>query len=386
VTDPRTPSLTDDELARYARHLVLPHVGLEGQRRLKGARVVVVGVGGLGSPAALYLAAAGVGTLGLVDADAVELSNLQRQVLHGTSAVGGSKLASAAARLRDVNPAVALELHETRLTSTDAPAILDRYDVVVDGSDNFPTRYLINDACALLGKPDVFGAVHRFEGQVSVFRADRGPCYRCLFREPPPPGSVPGCEASGVLGVLPGIVGTIQATEALKLVLGIGDPLVGRLLVLDALTMRVRDIAVAKDPACPLCGERREITALVDYDAFCGVPPVSAPAAGSELEIDVMALDAARRAGMALLLVDVREPFEWAICRIAGSVLVPLRELPARVGEIDPAADVVTVCHTGRRSLAAARWLREAGVARARSLRGGVDAWARLVDPSLARY
>ena len=386
MTDLRTPALTDGELVRYARQLVLPHVGLEGQRRLKGARVVVVGVGGLGSPAALYLAAAGVGTLGLVDADAVELSNLQRQVLHGTSAVGGSKLASAAARLRDVNPTVTLELHETRLTSAEALGILDRYDVVVDASDNFPTRYLINDACALLGKPDVFGAVHRFEGQVSVFRADRGPCYRCLFREPPAPGSVPGCEASGVLGVLPGIVGTIQATEALKLVLGVGEPLVGRLAVLDALTMRVRDVAVAKDPACPLCGERRTVTGLVDYEAFCGVPPAAEAEPAVELEVDVAPLEAARRAGAPLLLVDVRESFEWAICRIAGSVLIPLRELPGRIGEIDPSADVVTVCHTGRRSLAAARWLREAGVARARSLRGGVDAWARLIDRSMARY
>jgi adenylyltransferase/sulfurtransferase len=389
VTEPIPAGLTPGELRRYARHLTLPHVGVEGQRKLKRARVLVLGAGGLGSPAALYLAAAGVGTLGLVDDDVVDLSNLQRQVLHGTGAVGTPKLASAAARLRDANPEIAVRLHETRLTSANALAILDGYDVVIDGSDNFPTRYLLNDACALLGKPDVSGAVHRFEGQVSVFWAERGPCYRCLYREPPPAGLVPSCEESGVLGVLPGIVGTLQALEAIKLVLGIGEPLVGRLLMFDALAVRFHEIAVEKDPACPLCGARPEITSLVDYDVFCGTP--RAPAGGLEhgerdLEIDVVALDAARRAGERLVLVDVREPVEWEICRIAGSVLIPLRELPARAGEIDRAADVVTVCHTGRRSLTAARLLRAAGVPSAVSLRGGVDAWARLVDPTMPRY
>lgn len=263
-----SPELSPEELRRYARHLSLPQVGLEGQRRLKAGRVLVVGVGGLGSPAALYLASAGVGTLGLVDADVVELSNLQRQVLHGTSSVGRPKLASAAARLRDANPEVALVLHETRLTSANALDVVAAYDVVVDGSDNFPTRYLTNDACALLGKPNVFGAIHRFEGQAGVFWAERGPCYRCLYREPPPPGLVPSCEESGVLGVLPGIVGTIQACEAIKLLLGIGEPLIGRLLLFDALRMRFRELALEKDPDCPLCGERRRITELRDHEAL----------------------------------------------------------------------------------------------------------------------
>jgi adenylyltransferase/sulfurtransferase len=384
-----SPEFTPGELRRYARHLSLPQVGVEGQRRLKGARVLVVGVGGLGSPAALYLAAAGVGTLGLVDTDVVEESNLHRQVLYGTSSVGKPKLASAAARLADANPEVALVLHEARLTSANALEILAGYDVVVDGSDNFPTRYLTNDACALLGKPDVYGAIHRFEGQASVFWAERGPCYRCLYREPPPPGLVPSCEESGVLGVLPGIVGTIQAAEALKLVLGVGEPLIGRLLVFDALRMRFREVEVGKDPACPLCGERRALTRLIDYEAFCGVGAAAGAGGagrGEGLEVDVEALDGERRSGKRLVLVDVREAFEWEICRIAGSVLIPLRELPARVGEIDPAADVVAVCHTGQRSLAAARFLREAGIPRARSLRGGVEAWARTVDPAMARY
>ena len=361
---------------------------MEGQRRLKGARVLVVGVGGLGSPAALYLAAAGVGTLGLVDSDVVEESNLQRQVLHGTASVGTPKLASAAARLADLNPEVALVLHDGRLTSANALAILAGYDVVVDGSDNFPTRYLTNDACALLGKPNVFGAIHRFEGQASVFWAERGPCYRCLYRDPPPPGLVPSCEESGVLGVLPGLVGTIQAMEALKLILGVGEPLVGRLLVCDALRMRFREVEVGKDPACPLCGEHREITALIDYDAFCGGGAAAGASAAraDDLEIGVSTLDAARRGGKPVVLVDVREPFEWEICRIAGSLLIPLRDLPAHVGDFDAAAEVVAVCHTGVRSLTAARFLREAGIPRARSLRGGVEAWARVIDPAMPRY
>lgn len=386
MTDPFLPGLTPGEFRRYARHLTLPRVGVEGQRKLKGAKVLVVGAGGLGSPAALYLAAAGVGTLGLVDDDVVDLSNLQRQVLHGTAAVGTSKLASAAARLRDANPEVVLRLHETRLTAANAQAVLEGYDVVLDGSDNFPTRYLINDACALLGKPDVYGAVHRFEGQVSVFWAERGPCYRCLFREPPPDGTVPSCEESGVLGALPGIVGTMQALEVLKLVLGIGEPLIGRLLLLDALAARFREVEVGKDPACRLCGERREITTLVDSDAFCGVPRASRAEEAGGLEVEVEALDAARRAGERLALVDVREPLEWAICRIPGSVLIPLPELPRRLGEVDRTARVVTVCHTGRRSLTAARLLRAAGIGSAASLRGGVDAWARIVDPTMPRY
>jgi adenylyltransferase/sulfurtransferase len=381
-----SPELSAGELRRYARQLTLPDVGLEGQRRLKAAKVLVIGVGGLGSPAALYLAAAGVGTLGLVDADTVELSNLHRQVLHGTAAVGTPKLASAAQRLRDANPEVRLVLHETRLTSANALDLIGRYDVVVDGSDNFPTRYLTNDACALLGKPDVYGAVHRFEGQAAVFWAPRGPCYRCLYREPPPPGLVPSCAEAGVLGVLPGIVGTLQAAEAIKLVLGVGEPLIGRLLAFDAMRVSFRELSVPKDPACPLCGERPSITELIDYDAFCGAGSEPMPSDEARLEIGVRELAKERQGGKAVFLLDVREGFEFEICRIPGSVLIPLGQLPSRLREVPAAAEVVTVCHTGQRSLAAARLLRDAGVSRARSLRGGVEAWALSVDLAMPRY
>jgi adenylyltransferase/sulfurtransferase len=381
-----SPELSAGELRRYARQLTLPDVGLEGQRRLKAAKVLVIGMGGLGSPAALYLAAAGVGTLGLVDADTVELSNLHRQVLHGTAAVGTPKLASAAQRLRDANPEVRLVLHETRLTSANALDLIGRYDVVVDGSDNFPTRYLTNDACALLGKPDVYGAVHRFEGQAAVFWAPRGPCYRCLYREPPPPGLVPSCAEAGVLGVLPGIVGTLQAAEAIKLVLGVGEPLIGRLLAFDAMRVSFRELSVPKDPACPLCGERPSITELIDYDAFCGAGSEPMPSDEARLEIGVRELAKERQGGKAVFLLDVREGFEFEICRIPGSVLIPLGQLPSRLREVPAAAEVVTVCHTGQRSLAAARLLRDAGVSRARSLRGGVEAWALSVDLAMPRY
>lgn len=383
---PLSPELTPDEVRRFARHLTLPQVGRDGQRRLRAARVLVVGVGGLGSPAALYLAAAGVGTLGLADADVVELSNLQRQVLHGTAAVGTSKLALAAERLHDLAPTVDLVLHEGRLSSANAREIIEAYDVVIDGTDNFPARYLINDACALLGKPDVYGAVHRFEGQTSVFWAERGPCYRCLYRDPPPPGLVPSCADAGILGVLPGIVGTLQATEALKLLLGIGEPLVGRLLLVDALGMAFREVAVAKDPSCPLCGADRSIADLIDYEEFCGMRLWGKGESGQPLEIDVRTLDRERRAGTPFVLVDVREPVEWQICRIESSVLIPLATLPRRLAEVPRDAEVVTVCHTGQRSLAAARFLRDAGVTRARSLRGGVEAWAAAVDPAMTRY
>jgi adenylyltransferase/sulfurtransferase len=377
--------LSAEELQRYARHLILPEVGVEGQRRLKAARVLVVGAGGLGSPAALYLAAAGVGVLGLVDSDLVEFSNLQRQILHGTSAVGTPKLASAAERLRDVNPGVELVLHGARLTSANALAILRDYDVVLDGSDNFPTRYLVNDACALLGKPDVYGSIFRFDGQASVFWAARGPCYRCLYREPPPPELVPSCAEGGVLGVLPGIVGSLQALEALKLVLGVGETLVGRLLLVDALKLRFRELALEKDPECPLCGEHASIHELMDYEAFCGVGVAAEPEA-TGIEVEPRALDAELRSGRAPILVDVREPFEWEICRIPGSILMPLGDLPRRFSELDPGAVVVTVCHTGMRSLDAARFLRSRGLARVRSLRGGVAGWAEQVDRAMARY
>jgi adenylyltransferase/sulfurtransferase len=360
---------------------------VEGQRKLKDARVLIVGVGGLGSPAALYLAAAGVGTLGLVDFDVVEFSNLQRQVLHATSAVGKSKLASAARRIGEVNPHVALARHEAHLTSANALEILAGYDVILDGSDNFPTRYLVNDACALLGKPNVYGSIFRFDGQASVFWAARGPCYRCLYREPPPPELVPSCAEGGVLGVLPGIIGSIQALEAIKLILGSGDSLVGRLLLFDALRLKFREVELAKDPDCPVCGLRPTIKQLIDYEAFCGVGSVAAQAAGeNELEVGPAALRAEMSGGRKLQLVDVREPFEWEICHIDGSVLIPLGDLPSRTGELDVCRPVVTICHTGRRSLDAARFLKSRGIADVRSLHGGVAVWAEEVDPEMTKY
>jgi adenylyltransferase/sulfurtransferase len=379
------PRLSHDDLIRYARHLALPHVGVEGQRRLKAARVVIVGAGGLGSPAALYLAAAGVGTLGLVDADVVDVSNLQRQILHGTPAVGRSKLDSARARLHDLNPDVALETFDTRLSSADALEVLGRFDVVVDGSDNFPTRYLVNDACVLLGKPNVYGAIFRFDGQAAVFDARHGPCYRCLYAEPPPPELVPSCAEGGVLGVLPGIVGSIQGMEAIKLLLGVGEPLVGRLLLVDGLTMRFRELSVRKDPACPVCGPNPTVTALIDYEEFCGYRE-GGTGKGEESEISVAELAALRDRSPPPLLLDVREPFEWDIVRLPGATLIPLGELPARLGEIDGHRHVVTYCHVGARSRRAAELLRAAGFTNVRSLQGGIDAWAREVEPGMARY
>ncbi|MBI1723553.1 MAG: molybdopterin-synthase adenylyltransferase MoeB [Gemmatimonadetes bacterium] len=381
----RIPPLTKEELARYARHLVLPEVGVEGQRRLKGSKVLLVGMGGLGSPLGLYLAAAGVGTLGLVDYDVVEHSNLQRQVIHGTSDVGRSKLDSAAARLADVNPNVAIERHEARLSSDNALAILAEYDVVVDGSDNFPTRYLVSDACVLLGKPNVYGSIYRFEGQVSVFWAERGPCYRCLYRDPPPPELVPSCAEGGVLGVLPGIVGSLQAIETIKLLLGAGDALVGRLVLIDALKMSFRELTLDKDPACPACGEHPTIDHLIDYEAFCGVAP-RAREDTDAMEVTASELKEELARGKQLVLVDVRETYEWAICRIEGSTLMPMGELPLRAGELDPDADIVTICHRGSRARQATLYLKGEGKQRVRALTGGVDAWAVEVDRGMARY
>jgi sulfur-carrier protein adenylyltransferase/sulfurtransferase len=388
---PHVP-LAPDELQRYHRHLILPELGEEGQRRLKSARVLLVGAGGLGSPAALYLAAAGVGHLGIVDADAVELSNLQRQVLHDTDSVGMPKVASAEARLRAINPHVDVAAHDARLTSANAMALLGAYDVIVDGSDNFPTRYLINDACVLLGKPNVYGSVLRFEGQASVFASGDGPCYRCLFREPPPPALVQNCAESGVLGVLPGLVGVIQATETIKLITGIGESLIGRLLLVDGLRMRFRTIDVARDPECPACATR-EITALLDYDVFCGVATGAKPADGDlagrgseEDEIAPRVLAARLASGATLSLLDVREPYEWSISRLPEAHLVPLDTLPDVVSTLDPSAELIVYCHHGVRSAAAVAWLRERGFARARNLTGGIDRWSREVDPSTRRY
>lgn len=371
--------LSPEEMLRYSRHLTLDEVGVEGQERLARARVLLVGAGGLGSPAALYLAAAGVGTIGIIDADAVDLTNLQRQVLHGTGAVGRLKTDSAAERLADLNPHVRVVTHVERLTAANARALLGPYDIVLDGSDNFPTRYLVNDACALLGKPYVYGSILRFEGQISLFDAARGPCYRCLFAEPPPPELVPGCAEAGVLGVLPGIVGSLMALEAIKWALGAGEPLAGRLLVFDALRTRMREVRVTKDPDCPVCGEHPTVTELIDYEAFCGVP-----AADDTLEIGAGELARVLEDG-GPQLVDVREPHEWEVARIPGAVLVPLGELPGRLAELDPRREVVAYCHRGTRSRRATDLLRGAGF-RARSLTGGIDAWAREIDPAVPRY
>jgi adenylyltransferase/sulfurtransferase len=345
--------------------------------------VLLVGAGGLGSPAALYLAAAGVGTLGLAEFDLVDLTNLQRQVLHGTSDVGRPKLASAIDRLRDLNPHVTVEPFADRLTSANALELLRRYELVLDGSDNFPTRYLVNDACVLLDKPLVYGSIFRFEGQVSVFDARRGPCYRCLYSEPPPPGLVPSCAEGGVLGVLPGVIGSLQALEAIKLILGVGEPLVGRLLLFDALRLRFRELSLRKDPDCPVCGGHPTVTSLIDYEAFCGI---GAPATNHGAEISVRQLAERIAEGQAPAILDVRERHEYEITRLPGSHLIPLRELPERLRELDPHADLVVLCHHGTRSLRAAELLRAAGFERARSLAGGIDAWAAEVDPEMARY
>jgi adenylyltransferase/sulfurtransferase len=382
------PELTREEHARYARHLILPEVGLDGQRRLKAARVLVVGAGGLGSPAALYLAAAGVGTLGLVDFDAVEMSNLQRQIVHGTPDVGRPKLESAAARLHALNPHVRIEPHPTRLTSADALALVSAYDVVVDGTDNFATRYLVNDACVLTRTPNAYGSIFRFEGQASVFAAPGGPCYRCLHPEPPPPGVIPSCAEGGVLGVLPGVIGTIQATEAIKLVLGVGEPLVGRFLIYDALRMRFRELRLARDPECPVCGDHPTIRGLMDYDAVCGGPAAPPAGAGTaDPGEDITAPDLADRLARGdVAVVDVREPYELAICRIDGALAIPLGDLPHRLHELPRDVDLVLVCRVGARSAQAAAFLRANGFPRARNLQGGLLAWIDQVDPSQPKY
>jgi adenylyltransferase/sulfurtransferase len=398
------PELAPDEIRRYSRHLTLPEVGPEGQRRLKAARVVIVGAGGLGSPLALYLAAAGVGTLGIVDFDVVDESNLQRQVLYGVSDLGRPKLEVAAERLADVNPHVEVVPHPVRLTSENALEILGGYDVVVDGSDNFPTRYLVNDACVLLGKPDVYGSIFRFEGQVAVFWGARGPCYRCLFAEPPPPGLVPSCAEGGVLGVLPGVVGALQASEALKLVLGLpegdGGGSVGRLITFDALRLKFRELRLRKNPECPVCSEEPTQTELIDYEAFCGVEedgepappprPAQRPAASSDLpsEVSPRELRAWLDEGRPVRLLDVRTPVEHQICRLEDAVLIPLQELPRRAGEVPPTEGdevLVAYCHHGQRSARATAFLRDRGY-RAVNLAGGIDRWSAQVDPSVPRY
>ncbi len=375
------------DLERYARHLVLPEVGAAGQERLRDARVLVVGVGGLGSPAALYLAAAGVGTLGLVDFDSIEDSNLQRQVLFTQRDVGRPKLEVAGERLRAANPKLTVEPHAVRLDRHNALDIVRRYDIVLDGSDNLPTRYLVNDACVLSGRPDVYGSIFRFEGQVSVFWGERGPCYRCLFPEPPPPALVPSCAEGGVLGVLPGVIGALQASEAIKWIVGAGELAVGRLVLFDALALRFRELRLRKDPGCPVCGERPTVRELIDYDGFCGVPPPgAAPRAAEPYEISPQQLAAWRSAGRELVLVDVRTSEEWALGVLEGALRLPLHELPGRLGELDPRSEIVVYCHLGVRSLHAVEWLRAAGFERSWSLRGGTEAWSLEIDPALARY
>ncbi len=384
-----TPSdLSRDELHRYARHLALPHMGLDGQKRLKDARVLCVGAGGLGSPVALYLAAAGVGTLGLVDPDVVDETNLQRQLLHGTSDVGRSKLDSAVDRLRDVNPHVHVEGYPVRLTSANAKEILDGYDLVVDGTDNFPTRYLVNDACVQMGIPNVYGSIFRWEGQVSVFATEGGPCYRCLFREPPPPGLIPNCAEGGVLGVLPGIIGSMQAMEAIKLLLGVGRSLAGRLLIFDALSMEWREMALRRNPECPVCGDNPTQDGLIDYEIFCGVTPDGADASTEEPMVpevgpaEVAALLAGQEPPF---LLDVRETWEWQVGNLEslGARHIPLAELPGRLDEIPAGAAVVVYCRMGQRSLEGGRHLLEAGWTGVRSMRGGLKAWAQEVDSDL---
>jgi len=384
ATETALPKLSHAEVLRYSRHLLLPEVGVEGQRKLKAARVLTIGAGGLGSPLSLYLAAAGVGTIGIVDFDVVDLTNLQRQIVHGTSTLGHSKLESAKARLTDLNPNVNVIGHDARLTSENALEILDGYDIVVDGTDNFPTRYLVNDACVLLGKPNVYGSIFRFEGQASLFYAKEGPCYRCLYSEPPPPGLVPSCAEGGVLGVLPGIIGSIQALETIKWIIGAGDTLVGRLVLFDALKLRFRELKLRKDPSCPICGEHPTIHELIDYQAFCGIgaePDYS----GVEISVDEFRRERDAK-GDALVLLDVREPHEWEIVHIEGARLIPLSQLPDRLSELDGHAEIVTQCHHGARSMKALEILRGAGFGKVRSLAGGIDAWAERVEPGMARY
>ncbi|WP_043097976.1 molybdopterin-synthase adenylyltransferase MoeB [Kallotenue papyrolyticum] len=378
-------TLSNEEIRRYSRHLIMPEVGMSGQLKLKQASVLLIGAGGLGAPAALYLAAAGVGHLGIVDFDVVDESNLQRQVIHGTSTLGVAKLESARRRLLDLNPLIEITGYQTGLTSDNALAIINDYDLVIDGTDNFPTRYLVNDACVMLGKPNVYGSIFRFEGQASVFGVKEGPCYRCLYPEPPPPGLVPSCAEGGVLGVLPGVIGTIQATEAIKLIMGIGEPLVGRLLLYDALQMRFRELKLRKDPNCPVCGAHPTVTELIDYQAFCGITPQSVELP-PEQRITPRELQALLQSDTPPLVIDVREPHEWEIAHLPGARLIPLATLPAHLHELERDAPIVVHCRSGARSAQATRLLRDAGFRNVRNLEGGILRWADEVDPSLPKY
>jgi adenylyltransferase/sulfurtransferase len=384
------PELSNDEIKRYSRHLIMPEIGVDGQRRLKAGSVLCIGAGGLGSPAAMYLAAAGVGRIGIVDFDVVDFSNLQRQIIHGTPDVGRSKLASAKDRILALNPHVQVDTYEEALSSDNAFRLFEPYDVILDGTDNFPTRYLVNDACVILGKPNAYGSIFRFEGQASVFGTKDGPCYRCLYPEPPPPGLVPSCAEGGVLGVLPGIVGIIQATEAIKLLTGVGEPLIGRFLLYDALNMRFRELKVPKDPECPVCGRNPTVTKLIDYEQFCGIhPPAPEPAtAGQANGLEITSVELKRRLdrGDKVRIIDVREPNEYQINRIPGSELIPLGELPRRYAELDPDDELVMQCKMGGRSAKAADFLRSMGFKRVLNLRGGILDWVDKVDPTQPKY
>jgi molybdopterin/thiamine biosynthesis adenylyltransferase/rhodanese-related sulfurtransferase len=396
--------LNKDEILRYSRHLILPEVGMEGQLKLKQAKVLMVGAGGLGAPLGLYLAASGVGRIGIVDFDVVDFTNLQRQVIHGTKDVGRKKLDSAADSMLDINPYMQVDKFDTAISSENALDIIRQYDMVVDGTDNFPTRYLINDACVLLKKPNIYGSIFRFEGQATVYaypggtidgkEYPQGPCYRCSYPEPPPPGLVPSCAEGGVLGILPGIIGLVQATEAAKLILGVGEPLIGRLMLYDALAMRFREMKVRRNPECPVCGDHPTIKKLIDYHQFCGVPnpkeaqPVSEPASGyvSDTEIDAVALKAKLDSGEKFQFIDVREPHEYQIARIPGAKLIPLNDVPKRIDELDPEAETVVHCKMGGRSAKAADFLRAQGFKHVKNMLGGITAWSDKVDPSVPKY
>jgi molybdopterin/thiamine biosynthesis adenylyltransferase/rhodanese-related sulfurtransferase len=382
------PELGTDDLSRYSRHLILPEVGMEGQRRIKAARVLCVGTGGLGSPLAFYLAAAGIGTLGLVDFDVVDASNLQRQIIHSTKDIGRKKLDSAEEKLTALNPAVKIVKHDTMLSSANALQIMKDYDIVADGTDNFPTRYLVNDACVLLGKPNVYGSIFRFEGQASVFATEAGPCYRCLYPEPPPPGLVPSCAEGGVLGILPGLVGVIQATEVIKLILGKGDSLVGRLLLVDALNMRFRELKLRKNPECPVCGTNPTVTALIDYEHFCGIVPETPQEKNVKNgipQLTVKELKARRDAGEDFFLLDVREPYEYQIAQIGGT-LIPQNDVPNRLVEIPRDREIIVHCRSGARSQKIAELLKQSGYKDVVNVAGGILAWADEIDPSVQKY
>ena len=380
-----TTTLNNDEILRYSRHLIMPEVGMEGQQKLKAARVLCIGAGGLGSPLALYLGAAGVGTLGIVDFDVVDYTNLQRQIIHSTADVGRKKLESASEKLQALNPFLNIRTFETKLTSENALDLFREFDIIADGTDNFPTRYLVNDACVLTGKPNVYGSIFRFEGQASVFATEEGPCYRCLYPEPPPPGLVPSCAEGGVLGILPGLVGVIQATEVIKLILGKGEPLVGRLLLVDALGMKFRELKLRKNPDCPACGTHRTITKLIDYNQFCGIRGEDKPVDAAIPEIQVEELKRRLDAGEDLFVLDVREPHEYQICNIGG-YLIPLNDLPKRVNELDSSREIVAHCKMGGRSAKAVQFLRQAGFQKVHNLKGGILAWADRIDPKMPKY